>query len=50
MKAEEGELIIIDIVLSEAREQGRSMLFHKDKAGQISIHSRIRVKGLGGPV
>lgn len=49
MKAEEGKLKIIDIMLSKAREQGRAILFHKDKRGQNCIHSRIRVKGLVGP-
>lgn len=48
MKAEEGELTIIDMMLSKTREQSRTMLFHKDKTGQICIHSRIRVKGLVG--
>jgi len=48
VKAEEGKLIIIDMMFSKARELGRAMLFHKDKTGQICIHSRVRVKGLVG--
>jgi len=47
-EGKEVELIIIDMVISKAREQGRAMRFHKDKTGQVCIHSRIRVKGLVG--
>jgi hypothetical protein len=50
VKAEEGELIIIDIILSKAREQGKARLFHKDSVltntgeGRVGLYD-YRSKG-----
>jgi Ni,Fe-hydrogenase maturation factor len=39
VKAEEDELIIIDMILSKSTEQGRAILFHRDKTDK-SVYTR----------